>query len=208
MSENDWMRGQSVSDIQTAIQSQAIQTALESNTSKITDAGFQSYLQNAPIPRAYFLETATNTVINTGAEATIVFGQASVKLDQYKILSTTANTFQIPIDGFYVADMGIGWASTAGATSYAAYAGFKSVSGTYGVQYLKLDQRELPILTSAVIFSVTMVKPFRAGDQFKLVAFQASGTNQNSVVTDTASPTLSISWVAPYNQYTTGAGGN
>src|SRR5712675_230697 len=98
MSADNWMRGHEISDVQTAIQSSTIQTALEANTSKITDAGFQSYLTNAPIPRCAG-DTPTGTYTGGGAVSNVIWSNKI--FDPYGILNSTTGIIVAPISGFY-----------------------------------------------------------------------------------------------------------
>lgn len=189
----DWMKNSEQTDIQTAIQSQAIQTVLEKSTSGLTDAAFQSYLTNAPIPRAYYLGPASNTIANA-ANTYFQWAKAGSH-DPYAMLSplttyftTTANSCLIaPISGYYICS-----ASIIGAS--AAAAGFPSFQ-----MYLN------GVLVSAGDFAnvgtgfagfVGWTGPMNAGDP---IAFLMQ--NNTGGLFTSSNGHFSLTWVAPYNQY-------
>ena len=145
-----WMDERIVtSDIQTAVQSQTIQTALEANTSKITDAGFQSYLTSAPIPR--FQYTTITGTYATGAVTNTNWTTVNA-IDPYAMMAPATGSITIPIDGFYQLNFGlktvavgaagyieVGWItggvnriSTTLATGGAALGTFYGLSAPYG----------------------------------------------------------------------------
>src|SRR4051812_5724092 len=95
----NWLDRGTTTDVQTAIQTQTIQTALEQNTSQLSDAALQSFLSNAPIPRCIVLPTA-GTLLPVSVETTINFTKVSSStFDPYSM--NTGNVFTVPIDGFY-----------------------------------------------------------------------------------------------------------
>lgn len=203
---SDWMKQQSINDVQTAIQSQTIQTALERNNSALTDAAFQSFLTNAPIPRGYFTPS-TNTTIPNNTETVLNFALADKTYDPFNILFQ-ANTFRIPIDGFYTIQGSFNYLQPAGAGTYQHYGAIKSVSGTYGTAFIAITEG-LGVLIGASspshIIPLVAVRPFRAGDTFDIVGFQVSSASETN--TGAAYASFGIVWNAPYYQYTT-QGGN
>lgn len=197
----DWLGSRAISDVQTAIQSAAIQTTLERNTSVITSEGYQSFLTNAPIPRAYFNPTTTTTLVNN-TPTTVKWTSADIVFDQYGMF-IGSNTFQLPIDGFYAIDSAVGYLATVGIGAYPAYGAI--LSGTSQSRSLNsiIKANELTITNIAtapnIIIPVTTVKPFNAGDQFYIQAYQISSADADMVPADDAFG-LSITWLCPWTQ--------
>lgn len=210
MASQDWMQNREITDVQTAIQSATVQTALEVNTTALSDTAQQSMLINSPIPRGYFMPTA-GTLLNSGVETTIAFSAASATFDPYKMLTNTANTFMFPVDGFYTVDAAVAYTqNTTGAGFFPVYAAFKCVisNGLYAAgSYLKINEvtGSLYGAVQNVYTPVTMTKPFRAGDTFVLRGLQASTGNETTLVSEPASA-LVITWLAPYANIQKGGG--
>lgn len=196
-----WLSKTSSTDVQTAIQSQVIQTASERNTSALSNEAYDSYLTNAPIPRAYFNPTTTTTLVNN-TPTTINWVNADIVFDQYRMF-IGSNTFQLPIDGFYSIDAAAGYLATVGVGAYPAYAAI--LSGTSKSRSLNsiIKANELTITNIAtapnIIIPVSTVKPFNAGDQFYLVGYQISSADAVMTPADDAFG-LSITWLAPYTE--------
>lgn len=193
----NWFEDQPLTDVQTAIQSQAIQTVLEQNTSRVTDSGFQSFLQNAPIPRCFY---TTPTGAYGIALSPFTWSRVGAH-DPYAMLDTaTSTTFTIPVDGYYNVVLGVFGAGGA--------AGFVSgqINDTAAGTNLAVQLMNTPAAaTGNYIFTVTYQGPMRAG--FKING--AINNASSAVITfATAGTFMSFTWVAPYNTYTTGAGGN
>lgn len=212
MSSNDWMLGRDISDIQIAIESQTLQTAFEKQASTISDAGFQSFLQNAPIPRIYMEAQGAGQVINTGALTDLVWGQAARLYDPYSMhLAANTTDVTIPVDGFYSFYCNTNFISPAVAAVWEYELQFTTIqSKVYGAGIiLDVIIGAAPIVagTEQWALNIVMNKPFNQGDSFKVQIFQSSG---GAVTLGAAGFKTSIggTWSAPYKQFTTGAGGN
>lgn len=198
------MTKQPLDDVQRAIDSQTIQTVLEQNNSGLTNVALQSFLTNAPIPRAWFYDT-TVTTINTGTEPPLTWTAATMGLsyDPYKMY-IGGGGFRLPIDGFYTLTFTVGIPTNGVASQY--WASIKMLVGSYGAGgYLAIQSTYATAGNNWM--TCTCTKPFRAGDTFATYVFNGSATNQNIVTLATAAPTLSIVWNSPLNTYTT-QGGN
>lgn len=191
-----WMDSHVEGDIQTALQSQSIQTALEANTSRITDAGFQSFLTNAPIPRFY-----TNSFNTTfpAAATTCIYGAAGLH-DPYSMLNITTGFVTIPIDGYYHFHWTMFSTNAPAATAGVFYADICNANPVVARYGSTLVDAEAGI---AIVLHVDALTPFRQGSKVAVVC-----TNTNATTITPASGSFSGTWVAPYNQYTTGPGGN
>lgn len=191
---SDWMKNSEQKDIQTAIQTQTIQTALERNTSGLTDQAFQSYLTNAPIPRCYF-HTISGTIPGAGAQTVLTWTAVGAH-DPYRFWDGTS-TFTIPIDGYYACT----WIAytTGSAGSY-----FQTMWALNGALVAEHTHTDLVAAAGNFQCGVTIQAPFVAGSKLTAVA----GNSGAAAMTPQAALThLSIVWLAPYNNYST-AGGN
>lgn len=200
-----WLEERGITDVQSALQSQAIQSVLEKNAQGLSDGAFNSFLTNAPIPRAY-CESTTNTTLTNNAEVIINFTDAGRVFDPYQIY-VGSNTFRLPMDGFYTIQTSVEYQQPAGAGSFQQYAGLRSTIGTYGTGLIVVNESVGSLLAGTGPFQempVFCVKPFKAGDSFNVVGFQASSANE----THTAGVTrgIGIVWNAPYRQYNQSGG--
>lgn len=203
-----WMKNNVVGDVQTAIQSQTIQTAIEKNTSVLTDQSFQSFLTNAPLPRIYMEAQGAGQVINNAALTDLIWGQAARKHDPYFMHpAATTTTIQVPIDGYYSFYCNTNFASAAAATVWQTQFQFVTVLSKIHGAAVVLDVVTLasPIFAGALqwAFNLAMNKPLAAGDTFKIQIFQSSG----AAITLGSSGFITSfggTWSAPYNNYTVG----
>lgn len=203
-----WIENRDVSTIQSAIQSQTVQTAIDSNTSKITDTGFLSFLQNAPIPRLFLAQQSTQSV--AGVTTTLLqWGGAAKIHDPYNMQPASANTLiQIPVDGYYTF------------TCQCKFSAVGNYSGRF-MQWLTVTSKRLGGAAELAQgffgdgagesanqgnVNMTINLPFNAGDSFTVSVSHNGGAG---ITTAGANLTwLGGGWIAPYNQYTTGSGGN
>lgn len=188
----NWLDKQPSNDIQTAIQSQSLQTALEANTSKISDAGFQSFLTNAPIPRFYAptLIGTYNAVANTIA----TFSQAGY-VDPYKMLAPTTGIVTFPIDGFYSLFATLN--ATGSAASFVQIYFLSTASAILSIQ------GTAAIATNVYQLAVPLVAAFKAGDTVRM-----NVANNGAAALSGVTGAMGGVWCGPYYNYTTGAGGN
>ncbi len=191
-----WMDNKVESDIQTALQSQYIQTSLEQNTSRITDAGFQSYLQNAPIPR-FYVNSFSNTFATSATTVVLYNSNGTPYVDPYRMLVPTTGVATIPIDGFYEICFN-----------------FKADTGTTGYLHAKIIDNASAYIygneaqwnaaaTGFMGFTIGTLVPLKAGTTFRVDITNFTGGTVTASV-----GAFSAVWTAPYNQYTTGPGGN
>lgn len=192
----EWMQSRVDDDsIQLAIQSQSIQTALEANTSKITDAGFQSFLTSAPIPRFY--NNSAITSAHATATNVVATFNTNVTLDPGKMFDAATGTITVPISGFYhcwfnlstVSSIAGGfvqlvWLSAGGGTLSQVFAVPNPGGATFQIE-------------------INTILPASGGDTIRLQI----GNNTPGTLGTFAS-LMSAYWVAPYNTYTTSAGGS
>lgn len=186
-----WMDNQPLTDVQTAIQTQTIQTALESNTSKITDAGFQSFLTSAPIPR-FYAPTITGTY-NNATVTTATFTTVGL-LDPYGMFTVSTGLATLPIDGWYSFDFNI--QATGGAAGHTQLIWVPSAGGNLAAQVLP----SAPAANTTYQHSLSVIAPMRQGDTLKIQVGNGTGAGLSAITGH-----ISGVWVAPYNQY---VGGN
>lgn len=194
----DWMKDSTVSDVQTAIQTQTIQTALERNNSGLTDVAFTSYLQNAPIPR-FYVGTISGT-FSTGivtAAWTTAGGLSGNYHDPYNMLVPTTGVFTFPIDGYYLVSFLMIGTGTAGAYVQLLLQNVGTVN--YVAQILTTSSA--PAATNYQN-TLSIVLPWRAGNTARVQIGNGGAANLSPIV-----GSLSCVWCAPYNNYTT-QGGN
>lgn len=200
-----WMQNHETSDIQTAIQSQSIQTVLEKNNTNLSDGAFQSLLANAPIPRVYLIQSAAQSVPAT-TTTPIVWNQAGRVHDPYAMLATgSTTTIIIPVGGYYTF----------------MFACQFSVVGNYSGRFATFTTGVSKRLGSAVTIlqtffgdgagesansgniNTTLVAPFDAGDSFFVSVSHNGGAGINTSPTGVI---LSGVWNAPYNQFNQSGG--
>lgn len=196
----DW--GIQGEDIQQAINTQTIQTAVEKASSGLSDVALKSFLNSAPIPRAFY-NPQTNTNLASGVETTMTFNQSDVVFESHRFYAGS-NVFIIPVDGFYHVQSAVEYQQPAGGGTYQQYAGIRSVTGTYGTQYIVLNESVATLLAGSSpvqVMTFSALRPFRAGDTFKIIGFQIS----SALELETAGSTygLGICWNAPWNTYVT-----
>lgn len=191
MSSKNWMDENTLGDVQSALQSQTIQTALEQNTSKITDAGFQSYLTSAPIPRCWTTDCTPNTAL--ASVATVMIWPTTALVDPYGMVDLTTGFITCPIDGLYHAYFG-----------YSGTASFSLRSVRYYWQAMGGSAWGIMVVSNVYSTNVyqgssNALIPCRAGQLLK-------ATVLDDTASDVASPTanMAVSWIAPYNLYTGG----
>lgn len=193
------------SDIQTALQSQTVQSALEKNTGSLSDQAFQSFLTNAPIPRIFLDIPGAGQTINNNTTTDIVWGQASRTFDPYTMhLPANTTDITIPVAGFYCFFTNQQFSPAIQPQD--SLLQFTSVnSKTYGAGLsLASVTAKWNTSTLGVHHNLTMNRFFDAGDSFKVQIFQnvgASATLANSNVC-----VLGGTWTAPFKQYVTGGG--
>lgn len=202
-----WMDKSIETDVQLAIQSQTIQTAQEANTSKITDAGFQSYLQNAPIPRIAMTYVTNQTPANNTI-TNVTWGQAARVFDPYTMHPpVTTTVIQVPVSGFYSFNLGLLFAAPATAGLWNMRLWYETVqSKIWGAGVVLARHRAVgPVAGGATNWSIalSMLRPLEQGDTFLINWFQDSG----GAITLNDDGGLTGCWVAPLGQYQT-AGGN
>lgn len=187
ITKSDWLKQGEVADIQTAIQSQTIQTALERNTSGLTDQAFQSYLTNAPIPRYWYNQETT--ALPTGANTTCTWGGSF--FDPYSMVAATG-IVTVPLDGFYICTMGFAGTAPAGG---GFDIGFMDPGKTFW--YAREFGSQYPPSPGNYGCTITMHTPLRAGTQF-LFTFGNGTTGNMGFVTGVE---FSGTWVSPYQNY-------
>lgn len=194
MSNPEWMGQRVISDVQIAIQSQAIQTALESNTSKITDLGFQSFLTTAPIPRFY--NNSVITSVHGAASNVVTTYNAAVTFDPYKTFNAATGTWTAPISGFYHHWYNL--TCTGGAGGFIQLIFLTSAGTAYSSVFANAAAG-----TALYQLEVNTIVPHTAGDTVRLQI----GNNTVAGLTLMV-PLWGSVWTAPFTQYTTGSGGN
>lgn len=192
----EWMQSRVDDDsIQLAIQSQSIQTALEANTSKITDAGFQSFLTSAPIPRFY--NAAAMTSAHLTATNVVATFNAATSFDPYKMFDGATGTITAPISGFYHFWFNLSTVSTV-AGGFIQMIWLSAAGGALSQEFY------LPNPGGATFqMGLPVIVPCTAGDTIRLQI----GNNTPGTLGSLA-PIMSGYWNAPYNTYTTSAGGS
>lgn len=198
----NWMTNSTESDVQTAIQSQTIQTVLENQTSALTDVAFRSFLANAPIPRVFLIQQ-TNLVLVNAVAGFIQWGTTARYHDPYAMNGGVAEEVIIPVDGYYTFYCNISnvlGGVAAGFNTYLQAVSVKSKVYGAGVQ-LALNGSWVPVQsvggTTGLNLNFTM--PFEAGDTLRFAVFENSGVGLTYV-----SGYCGAAWVAPYKQYTGG----
>lgn len=185
-----WMKNSVESDVNTAIQSQTIQTALERNASVLTDSAFQSFLTNAPIPRLYY--DSSPTVIGIGNN-TITWNTVG-SVDPYSMMVPTTGIITIPIDGWY---SGMWTFSGTSATPTSSI----DVAWMNGAKTVFITRNfptyYIPAPTNYAC-NEPFIQPLRAGSTI-LVNLGTGFTLTTSTCR------ISLVWQAPYNTY---QGGN
>lgn len=198
-----WMKNHIESDVQTAIQTQTIQTALERNTAALSDAAFQSFLSNAPIPRVYLIQSAAQAVAAV-TTTPIAYNQAGRVYDPYQMLSTgSTTTIIIPVAGFYTFVATVGY-SVAGIytgrfMTFTTGVSKRLGSGVTIMQYFAGDGAGESANNGNM--SAVLLAPFDAGDTFLVSCSHNGGAGINTVAGLT---TLAGVWNSPYSQYTGG----
>lgn len=189
------MQNHITTDVQTAIQTQSIQTAQERNTTALTDGAFQSFLTSAPIPRLFLSAAATQAIPNA-TSTTLAWGGTTIVHDPYAMQPTYNNALiAIPVDGYY---------------SFTCQTQF-NINGNYAgrsMEWLTSVSRRLGAGiqlaqgawdaggTNFGNMNMTVVQPFNAGDSFFVNVTHNGGA---AITTGGASLTwLSGGWFAPY----------
>lgn len=190
----NWFEDQPLTDVQTAIQSQAIQTALEANTSKITDTGFQSFLTNAPIPRMY--NVAPFTSAHPNASNVVMTFNAATTLDPDKTFDGPTGTWTCPIDGFYHHWFEI--SATGTLLGFLQLIFLSSAGGSYSSGFVNNS-------TGLALYQgeINAIIPHSAGDTVRLQL----GNNGAGALSSMTTVWGSV-WQAPLRTYKTSAGGS
>lgn len=185
-----WLHNTAITDVQVALQSEALQTDVERNTSAISDDGFQSFLNGAPIPRVALLG---DTQVIPDSTLTSITWDATNTFDPYGMF--TSPIIRIPLDGFYSWDCNIQHNFTgAYNTRWIEY--LSDTSAQFGAAYqLSCAQWEG---TASIVgaMNVACVRPFNAGDSFHINVFQSSGgpLNLGGNLCN-----ISGAWIAPFS---------
>lgn len=191
---SDWMKQNQVSEIQTAIQTQTIQTALEKNSSVLTDTAFQSYLTNAPIPR--FTSGLVNATITTGLTTIATYAAPSL-VDQYSLLTPSTGIFRASIDGWWL--LNFVYQFTGGATA----GGYVNPIFTYvpsGAPLASSLTVAPGLATTAYQNTMTLLYPFSAGETVRIDIGNTTGATLSAM-----NARLSGVWTSPLKNY---SGGN
>lgn len=184
-----WLHNTPITDVQSALQSEALQTDVERNTSSISDEGFQSFLNGAPIPRVQLLG---DTQVIPDITATTVNWDGTTKFDPYGMFTSPIIT--IPLDGFYSFDCNMQH-NFAGAYNIRWLAYISDTSAQFGAAYqLSFAEWEGAGLTAGSM-NVPCLRAFNAGDSFHIVVFQSSGGPLNLAGNIC---NITGAWVAPY----------
>lgn len=187
-----WMDSQIDSDVNTAIQSQVIQTALERNTTGLTDTGYQSFLNGAPIPRAYYDFLAVNP-LGGAAQTVLSWQRAGNMFDPYGLLDTGTNTsYQVPRDGFYTLSAGV-FGTSGGAGGLINYILLQKNTASIAAQTIPPTGNDY---YATVAWNGWLV----AGDLIRIVY-----RNNPATGLTVAGAHFGITWDAPYKQYTGGS---
>lgn len=189
-----WLEKQESSNIQTALQSQAIQSNLEKNSQGLSDQAFNSYLTNSPIPRFY--NNSFTSTFTSGADTTVTYAaNASQSFDPYGMLAVATGIVTIPRDGFYQWLFNIvGSGGTAGFV-------FTRIIDTAGAQIGVTLSTPSLAAGGAFDFTVVALKPHRAGDTVRVKLNNSSG----GLYTPSEGSFGGV-WVAPFNQYAQSGG--
>lgn len=200
--DKDWMDTGTEVDVQRAIDSQAIQTALERQSSGLSDVALQSYLTNAPIPR--FAVNAFNTAFANGV-GTVCTYQAggSIYYDPYQMLNLTTGNVTIPIDGFYAIEY-YATCNGGGVAGYFQYI-MQTAIGAGGTCVPFLGSSLTPGAGAACHGAIAAVRPFTAGNVINVLV-----VNQTGGAMAASEGYFGGAWVAPYKNFknTTTQGGN
>lgn len=181
-------------------------TLPDKNTTALSDVAFQSYLQNAPIPRI-FLEKQTGQTAANVTPTNITWGEAARIYDPYNMHNGSINTaiVTIPVAGFYSFFCNIEYNSSQ--VNLRHYVRFLvNASKTYIAAAQLAGQESVDgNAVSPGRLNVSMNRFFDAGDSFYVEVLQSSTI---TLTTQTSGfCVLGGCWVAPYKPYTT-TGGN
>lgn len=189
-----WMKNSVEGDVQTAIQTQTIQTVMEQNSSKLSDVAFQSYLTNAPIPRMFY--TGNNSTFTAAANVTAKWLSVGA-IDPYTIQDVSTGLMTIPIDGFYTGNFWIQCTSTAGGSFQISW-----MDSTKTIIYGTSGINDYVAAAGNYMGSAPMLYPFRAGS--KILVNIGNNTATTLAFVGGNNTQVSLVWTAPFNQYTGG----